>query len=247
MGASRLPRELIDAITDNLHEDHGALLACSLVCRSWLLSSQRHLFRRVTFALDEDDCEQLSQVLLDSPHLPNYIRELEVRVRADQCGTTERAIVYRPPDQSLSAAALRKLSELQSIQLCNLEMGKLTVDLCQSLRWILLLPSLTSLTHCIELLQDLLTRGDQEDDEPWERSYLSHLNLELAMEGNLDLYVDWFLGPRSPFEISHIQNLRVDLLKDKDEKALNRLLRTIGSSLIQVEFYVPDPISWPSE
>ncbi|KAF8504128.1 hypothetical protein JB92DRAFT_2969062, partial [Gautieria morchelliformis] len=69
--------------------------------------------------------------------------------------------------------------------------------------------------------------------------YLSHQNLELAMEGNVDLYVGWFLGPRSPFEISHIRNLRVDLLKDKDEKALNRLLRAIGSSLIQVEFHLP--------
>ncbi|KAF8504129.1 hypothetical protein JB92DRAFT_2738567, partial [Gautieria morchelliformis] len=65
MGASSPPQELIDAVIDNLHEDHGALLACSLVCRSWLPSSQRHLFRRVTFGLDEDDCDKLAQALLN--------------------------------------------------------------------------------------------------------------------------------------------------------------------------------------
>ncbi|KAF8504130.1 hypothetical protein JB92DRAFT_790910 [Gautieria morchelliformis] len=153
-------------------------------------------------------------------------------------------------------------------------MDHLTVDLRQSLQWVLLLPSLTSLTFrmrnsddtnlvslayhaeslmgllrtCVILpswqFQDLLTQGDQEDDEPRERSHLSHLNLELAgeAEANLGLYVDWFLGPRSPFEISHIQNLRIDLLDNEDEKALNRLLRAIGSSLVEVGFYVPNPM-----
>ncbi|KAF8519460.1 hypothetical protein JB92DRAFT_2004332 [Gautieria morchelliformis] len=243
MGASRLPQELINAVTDNLRKDHGALLACSLVCRSWLPSSQRHLFRRVTFALDEDGCVQLAQVLLDSPHLANYIRELEVRVRPDHWDRERRSV---EPDQSLPAAALRKLSKLQGIQLYNLEKDHLTVDLRQSLRWVLLLPSLTSLTHSIgqheniDFLQDLFTRGDRQDDEPRERRYLSHLNLELAMQSNLDVYVDWFLGPGSPFEISHIQNLRVNRLSATDEKALNRLLRTIGSSLIQAELNVPN-------
>ncbi|KAF8512384.1 hypothetical protein JB92DRAFT_2928270 [Gautieria morchelliformis] len=238
MGASRLPQELIDAITDDLHEDYDALLACSLVCRSWLPSSQRLLFRAVTFVLEEDRCNKLAQALLDSPHLANYIRELEVCVRADFWQARER-------DQSLPAAVIRKLNRLRSIHLSELEMDHLTVDLRQSLRWVLLLPSLTSLTFRLgysndaHILQHLLTRGNQEDDEPRERSNLSHLDLELAAEGNLDLYVDWFLGPQSPFEISHIQNLCLGLLDKKDEKALNRLFRTIGGSLKEVEFGVP--------
>ncbi|KAF8483155.1 hypothetical protein JB92DRAFT_2837206 [Gautieria morchelliformis] len=179
--------------------------------------------------------------LLNSPHLADYIRELEVRL-AGEHWTRERKF---DPDQSLTAAALRKLSKLQSIQLYNLSVDDLSVDLRQSLRWVLLLPSLTSLKHCIGLiensncLQDLLTRGDQEDDEPRERSYLSHLDLELSTKGNLGLYVDWFLGPRSPFEVPHIQNLRVDGLDKKDEEGLNRLFRTIGGSLKQVEISVP--------
>ncbi|KAF8512385.1 hypothetical protein JB92DRAFT_3117142 [Gautieria morchelliformis] len=286
MGASRLPQELIDDVTDNLHEDCDALLACSLVCRSWLPSSQRHIFRRVTFVLNEDRCDKLAQALLNSPHLSNYTRELQVRVRAVFWQAREAV-------QSLPAAVIRKLSKLrsihlselemdhstvdlrqslrlvlllpsltslifrigdyvrpdnffQNIHLCDLSMDYLTVDLCQSLRRALLLPSLTSLTLYIGLfggpdnfLQELLTRGDQERDEPRERSNLSHLDLELAAEGNLDLYVDWFLGPRSPFKISHIQDLRINHIVEEDEKALNRLLRTIGGSLKQVEFCMP--------
>ena len=87
--------------------------------------------------------------------------------------------------------------------------------------------------------RDLLTRGDQEDDESRERSYLSHLDLNLGITGNCGLYVDWFLGPQSPFEISHIQTLRVANLDYKDEEALNHLFRTIGSPLKQVEIFVP--------
>jgi hypothetical protein len=87
--------------------------------------------------------------------------------------------------------------------------------------------------------RDLLTRGDQEDDGSRERSYLSHLDIDLGITGNYGLYVDWFLGSQSPFEISHIQTLCVDNLAYKDEGALNHLLRTIGSSLKEVEIFVP--------
>ncbi|KAF8503086.1 hypothetical protein JB92DRAFT_817139 [Gautieria morchelliformis] len=171
-------------------------------------------FQRVTFALNKDRCKQLAQTLLDSPHLADYTRELEVRVLEDRWA---RQRPFVDPDQSLPAAALCKISKLQSIQLYDLEMAKLTVDLHQSLRWVLLLPSLTSLTPCIGLyeninfvslachaeslmgllrtcvilpswqLQDVfkLPRGDQEDDEPRERSYLSYLNLGFALEGNM--------------------------------------------------------------
>jgi hypothetical protein len=262
MEDSRVPQELIDTVIDNLHKDHHGLLACSLVCRSWLPSSQRHLFRRVTFTLDGNGCKGL-QALLCFPRLADYIRELKVHVSPDLWS------VYRAhlgTEQSLPMVLL-KLSKLQTIKLHNLDLDNLPVDLPQSLRWVLLLPSLTSLTlginhyesisfesvechaECLMSLsrtyvillswqfQDLLTPGD---DEPWERGYLSHLNLEF-FQGYCGLHLDWSIGPRSPFEISHIQYLRVDFLSDEDEKALNLLLRTIGSSLKQVEFCVTVP------
>ncbi|KAF8510305.1 hypothetical protein JB92DRAFT_2940755 [Gautieria morchelliformis] len=249
MRDSSLPRELIDAVTDNLHEDHDgdALLACSLVCSSWLPSSQRHIFRRVTLALDGDDCERLDQALLSSPHLANYIRELKVHLR-----DISWIIAYGDIDQSLAAAVLHRLSKLQSIEVRDLDWWRMTPDLHQALRWLLLLPSIKFLTLGISGYQDqfnvhswqhqpsLMREAQEENGEgsKVERRYLSRLDLDLAFEANCHSYVDWFLGPRSGFE-AHIQTLRVDNLRLNDEKAFNRLLRTIGNSLQHLEFYVP--------
>ncbi|KAF8532695.1 hypothetical protein JB92DRAFT_3151193, partial [Gautieria morchelliformis] len=234
------------AVTDNLYEDHDrdGLIACSLVCHSWLPSGQRHLFHRVMFFLDGDDCERKAQAFLSSPHLANYIRELKVHLSGDRWAARKQA--YRCMDQSLPAAVLRKLNKLQSIELRKLDLDELGVDLRQSLRSALLLPSLTSLTlNIINLkstnaFQNLLMQGDQEgnDDESRQRICLSRLNLDLDF-GDSSCHIDWFLGPRSPYEISHIQTLRVVDSRQHDEKSLNRLLRKIGSSLKHLEFYLP--------
>lgn len=45
--AHYLPPELIDMVIDFLHNDRPSLLACSLVCRSWLPESRVHLFHTV--------------------------------------------------------------------------------------------------------------------------------------------------------------------------------------------------------
>ncbi|KAF8510326.1 hypothetical protein JB92DRAFT_2831611 [Gautieria morchelliformis] len=182
---SSLPRELIDAVTDNLHEDHDrdALLACSR-----LPSSQRHLFRRVTLALDGDDCERLDQALLSSPHLANYIRELKVHLR----GISWR-IAYRDIDQSLAAAVLHRHSKLQSIEASR-----------QALRWLFLLPSIKFLMLGIIRYEDQinlhswqhqpsLIRVDQEENDEGskvERRILSRLDLDLVYEGHCHTYVD---------------------------------------------------------
>jgi hypothetical protein len=181
---------------------------------------------------------------------------------------------YRAIDQSLPEVLCKitALRKLQSIDSDLLALGKLPVDLHQSLRGVFLLPSLTSLTldisepervsfvslachaeslmdlslTCVVLpswqVQDLLMPEDQEenDDKPRERSRLSRLNLYLDnRRGNYcRSHIDWFLGPRSPFEMSHIQTLHISYLEGNDEEAFNRLLRTIGCSLKHLEFYV---------
>ncbi|KAF8479449.1 hypothetical protein JB92DRAFT_2837796 [Gautieria morchelliformis] len=256
---SRLPRELIDAVTDILHndDDRDALLTCSLVCSSWRLSSQRLLFRRVALALDRDDCKRLAQTLLSYPHLADYFRELQVywygyRPYEDRESRIEAHLAI---DQSPLAAVLRKLSKLgklQTIILYRLDWSLMTVDLRQSLRWVLMLPSITFLTldiACyesdpVDLFQHPLTQEDQGENDDEQRPdleprHLSQLNLGLGSAGNCHAYVDWFLGPRSRFEVSHIQTLRVDNLREGDGQALNCLLRAIGSSLKHLEFYVP--------
>ncbi|KAF8478838.1 hypothetical protein JB92DRAFT_3045439 [Gautieria morchelliformis] len=173
---STVPQELIDAVTDNLQHgrDRDALLACSLVCRSWRLSSQRLLFRRVTLGLDRDHSKRLGQTLLSYPHLANYCR-FQHPVALDDQG-----------------------------------------------------------------------KNDDESRPALERRHLSHLNLGLGFAGNCHAYVDWFLEPRSHFEVSHIRSLGVDHLRKGDEQALNRLLRTIGCSLKDLRFRVPVKGDMPS-
>ncbi|KAF8479451.1 hypothetical protein JB92DRAFT_1810116 [Gautieria morchelliformis] len=257
---SRLPRELIDAVTDILHNDydHKSLLACSLVCRSWRPSSQRLLFRRVALPLDGDDCEELDQTLLNSPHLADYI--IELKVYWDEFMRSEREYrveVHLEIDQSFAAAVLRKLSKLQKIELYQLDWSLMTVDLRQSLRWVLMRPSVTFLTlnithdesDSVDFFQHPQEDEEENDDEPspdLEPRHLSHLNLGLGFVGNCHAYVDWFLGPRSRFEVSHIQTLRVDHLREDDERGFNRLLHAIGSSLKHLEFHVPFKGRMPS-
>ncbi|KAF8483249.1 hypothetical protein JB92DRAFT_3031995 [Gautieria morchelliformis] len=96
-------------------------------------------------------------------------------------------------DQPLFAAVLRKLSKLQKIILYRLDWSLMTVDLHQSIRWVLMLPSITFLTLDIicdesgpvDFFQHPVALDDQgkNDDESrpaLERRHLSHLNLGVA-------------------------------------------------------------------
>lgn len=79
----QLPQELIDTIIENLGE--WALRSCSLVCSSWLLSIRRRLFRRIVLVPPHNSGprpllygQRLHNLLLKSPHIATYIRELEL-------------------------------------------------------------------------------------------------------------------------------------------------------------------------
>ncbi|KAJ7084978.1 hypothetical protein C8R44DRAFT_651389, partial [Mycena epipterygia] len=45
--AEDLAQELIDAILDFLHEDHGSLLSSSRVARKWVPAPRYHIFERI--------------------------------------------------------------------------------------------------------------------------------------------------------------------------------------------------------
>ncbi|KAF8512171.1 hypothetical protein JB92DRAFT_3117341 [Gautieria morchelliformis] len=268
MDHCRLPQEMVDAVLDNLRGDDGriALLACSHVCHAWLPSSQRNLFRRISFGVDGGHNKRLCQALQSSPHLAKYIRELEVRLPLDDAS--------HATCQTLSVI-LDKLSELQRLTLCELVWHKLTVDLRQSLRRLLLVSPISfvklddmyffseddfanllrhaqgvtelSLGFCFWAQVDEEDQGEQEDDPGLHLRERRHLNLLhfYAKRRNLYLYVDCLLGPRSPLEVSHIETLLIDDLmrpyRDVFKRdALHRLLRAIGSSLKHLQLYVPN-------
>ncbi|KAF8519825.1 hypothetical protein JB92DRAFT_2897112 [Gautieria morchelliformis] len=251
---AKLPRELIDAIIDEFREDRDSLLIFSLVDRTCLSSSQRHLFRTITLYVKAPGerlslTERLGQVLLTSPHLAHYIQELELLPSADWKTNfleTEKALPL----------LLRKLSNLRRIVICSLLWTTITPDLKEALHWVLMLPSMTSiriqlgrfdrvdeLADLLYLAQDLksLELYDIRTVGPWhplelwtlkedvrddQRGHLSDLQLCF---GDFTVLFALLLGPRSPWKVSHIQTLQIR--SPAREYDVDRLLRTIGSSL----------------
>ncbi|KAJ7035213.1 hypothetical protein C8F04DRAFT_541994 [Mycena alexandri] len=75
---SNLPQELIDAILEDVPD--SSLAACSLTATSFVVASQRRLFRRMTLS-DLPAYERVIRVLVASPHLAQYVRALGLDIR----------------------------------------------------------------------------------------------------------------------------------------------------------------------
>lgn len=98
---SIFPQELIDYTVDYLYDDPTSLKSCALVSRPFLPSTRMHLFRRVTlsptpiysegvrvygkadsierrFEKVRGRCQRLYSILLASPRVAQYVRELTI-------------------------------------------------------------------------------------------------------------------------------------------------------------------------
>jgi hypothetical protein len=281
MKKRKLPQELICIIIDNFKspnelDEHATntLRTCSLVCRSWLPLCQRLLFHTITFGTSTccrtvpgtdtaalSHSRRLDRVLLSSPHLAGYIRNLKPRgITCQTCGKGDETFPL----------LLRKLGNLQKLELVGLRWSTLTVDLKQSLCWVLQLPSITRLgirggsfrslddffsfiSHAQDLtalsLFDIntsstdepLTPGDQEEIgggkiHTWNKwGRLSKLYL-MSYSHPSTVLIDWLLGPRSFADVSHVETLRV---VPPPGDSVNRLLRSIGSTLKDLELHMP--------
>lgn len=78
------PRELTDAVLDNLSDDYASLNSCTLVCHAWKPSSQRVLFRSVRFEQVKMDAfdrsmTALAKVLQKNPELAKLVREIRLQ------------------------------------------------------------------------------------------------------------------------------------------------------------------------
>src|ERR1700734_862645 len=78
-------QELINIIAGNLRDPPRVLRRCSLVCSSWLQTSQRHLFRRIVLGPPNARYRRLGNIsysqrlywlLLESPQIATYIQQL---------------------------------------------------------------------------------------------------------------------------------------------------------------------------
>jgi hypothetical protein len=80
MSSIDLPQELVDEILSHLGYpalDTATLASSSFVCRSWLTSSRRILFQRVS--LTKTNIDGLKELLTSNSDLAVYMREIEVR------------------------------------------------------------------------------------------------------------------------------------------------------------------------
>jgi hypothetical protein len=282
-----LPQELICYIIDNFlglpeYPDWHAcevLRTCSLVCHSWLPLCQRHLFRSIQFS-SRTRCRtcvavlsrsrRLDQVLLNSPHLTGYIREL--KLWDGSCDTCEKTWLATA-DETLPLV-LRKLGNLEKIEFQWLYWRKLTTDIKQSLRWVLQLPSITMLKLIgghFESLDDFfnfiapargLTRlalfnidtSPEEEAPPMSEDqgeFEDELRLDWDKQGrlsHLDLDsttpLDWLLGPQSIVDLSQVETLCV--VAGERAVTVNRVLHSIGGSLKHLQIHLPSSRS-PSE
>ncbi|KAJ6594252.1 hypothetical protein B0H19DRAFT_1094643 [Mycena capillaripes] len=146
-----VPTEVAEYIIDFLDgvDDRDTLLSCSLVSRSWVQSSQSHLFHniclrfRIFWQLKYPGVtgilsHRLDKILVDSPHLAHYIRTLEVV--NDNLSLAPSWVSSEPSLPRL----LSKLSTLRSLRLTQLNWEVLPEDRQQCLQALLTRPSLTS-------------------------------------------------------------------------------------------------------
>ena len=78
MSSPRLPAELLDYIVNFLHDTQDALRCCSLVSKSWLPRTRRHLFAEIKFKTG-DDLESWITMFPDPSTSPaHYARSLVI-------------------------------------------------------------------------------------------------------------------------------------------------------------------------
>jgi hypothetical protein len=271
----QLPQELIDTIFENLEDDKWTLRRCSLVCSSWLLSTHRRLFRRIVLLPLYNSSprplfygQRLHNLLLMSPHIATYIRELELYE-----GQSIKGLAWIGSDQSLPLV-LGMLKDLTRIELQRLEWNLVPPALRQSIQNVLALPSLqflkmehsnfasledfsSLLSHAKSLTdlslgdidthyrfwEPLSLEGSSQRRDTKEQEVYSHrrthlLNLRL-ISNNYSWFVDWLLGSQSPLDVSRIQTLHIDYIYPSKVHTVNRLLHAIGDSLKCFKFEPP--------
>lgn len=84
MSSPTLPPELENIIINLLHDDRQALKACSLVCRDFVATGQKHLFTKIVLHRDParpifpSQTARLLQVLDSSPHIAYLVESLDI-------------------------------------------------------------------------------------------------------------------------------------------------------------------------
>ncbi|KAF8493601.1 hypothetical protein JB92DRAFT_2998302 [Gautieria morchelliformis] len=92
----------------------------------------------------------------------------------------------------------------------------------------------------------LETKQGEDNDQRFEGNGIHLASLDVLCGNDnsefISGFINWLLGPRSHFGVSHIHTLHI-ALPDTEDDSVNRLLCAIGSSLKHVSIIQPSPSS----
>ncbi|KAJ7708290.1 hypothetical protein B0H17DRAFT_453897 [Mycena rosella] len=134
----QVPQEIIDAIVESV-EDLATFKACSLVCWAFVPASRTHIFRTVSLDMLNDAPDKIHAMLLRSPHIALYVRDLTIYRSHD---TTS----WMRPGSPLPAV-LAMLPHIQRFSIfgCWGDWGDIPAPLATALLHIVALPKLERL------------------------------------------------------------------------------------------------------
>ncbi|KAL6299623.1 hypothetical protein BKA93DRAFT_579398 [Sparassis latifolia] len=78
----RFPVEVCEIFIDHLHDDFS-LSSCALVCRSWVHSSQYHLFHTLRIQARNEGFIPFQEFITGKPHIARHIRHLRLAAPHD--------------------------------------------------------------------------------------------------------------------------------------------------------------------
>jgi hypothetical protein len=245
MPESRLPIELCELVIDSLDDDH-TLRACSLACRAFLPASRRHLFYIVHLTF-RDTAERFLRIIcsVPSPTSPcRYIRKLWLSEgrRGDENLWINKALpllAERLPDvttlvlQSFlwnmldSNSRIAILSSFLKVK--SLEMMHIRFESSEQMnQFIASFPSLVDL-DCSQSYWPI-------DDGPLTYALMAALPQSLRTIA-LDSHHSLFFRRLLSRELHpSVRALRFYYMYQEDMKSVGILLKTLGSSLEELDF-----------
>ena len=250
-----LPPELVDETIDHLWDDHKALRACGLTCRSWVPSSRLHLFRTIQLRTAED-CIKLSTLVQTSPIISHCIRKLAIdpEYKVDEDGRSAEDSSWI----NEAANLLSKLNRVHTLALSRMNWGSLSpwtknafsgvLTSAKSLflfevrfetsgdvlQFLSRFPTLSELYfHGVSWDRETSTQEFLHDGCDKQRMDLTYLFLDA--KSSPTLVTDWLLGHPSEKKLRTIQLCWRDM---ENTCKLGALLQSTGSELecLRVEF-----------
>ncbi|KAH6914492.1 hypothetical protein BKA70DRAFT_1558429 [Coprinopsis sp. MPI-PUGE-AT-0042] len=231
-----LPRELVDAVIDQLGDETVSLLSCCLVHPAWRVRAQFHLFKAIKVSLlsllhiepDKQSLLHLSQSLNRKPELARLVQSLTIQVYDDGSDwnsvTVEEALALQE-HCCLLVEILPLLTCVRSVTLKDLEdsfeWGNLAQPLQTAILELISRPSITGLNVASVQGMPLL--------HALRYHHLEHLKLSFIVPASAEL--EAACSSNAGNDASHIsgpsrRSLRTLLLDNDDDPAFLRCMLT---------------------